>query len=160
IAVDDVRIASLRPLIPPAIRIEELPLAEEHTETVGRSRAAIGAVVEGNDDRLLVVVGPCSIHDPEAALDYAGRLLELARTLERELCIVMRTYFEKPRTTVGWKGLINDPDLDGRFNINRGLRVARKFLRDVVALGMPTGTEFLDPITPQFVADIVCWGAI
>src|SRR5690606_29559451 len=106
IAVHDARIASLRPLIPPANLLDELPLAEEHAESVGRSRAAIGAVVEGNDDRLLVVVGPCSIHDPEAALDYAGRLLELARTLERELCIVMRTYFEKPRTTVGWKGLI------------------------------------------------------
>ncbi|HLV66677.1 MAG TPA: 3-deoxy-7-phosphoheptulonate synthase [Polyangiaceae bacterium] len=159
-AVDDLRIAGLRPLIPPAILIEELPLNEEHTEVVGRSRSAIGAVVQGTDDRLLVIVGPCSIHDPGAALDYAGKLLELGRTLESELCVVMRTYFEKPRTMVGWKGLINDPDLDGRFNINRGLRVARKFLRDVVSLGMPTGTEFLDPITPQFVADLVCWGAI
>ncbi len=160
IAVDDVRIASLRPLIPPAILMEELPLGEAETAGVAAARAAVGAIVEGTDDRLLVIVGPCSIHDPAAALDYAGRLEPLARSLEKNLCVVMRTYFEKPRTTVGWKGLINDPDLDGQFAINRGLRVARKFLRDVVKLGVPTATEFLDPITPQFVADIVAWGAI
>jgi 3-deoxy-7-phosphoheptulonate synthase len=160
IAVDDVRIASLRPLIPPAILMEELPLGEAEIDTVAASRAAVGAIVDGSDDRLLVIVGPCSIHDPAAALDYAGRLEPLIRALDRQLCIVMRTYFEKPRTTVGWKGLINDPDLDGRFAINRGLRIARKFLCDVVRLGVPTATEFLDPITPQFVADIVSWGAI
>jgi 3-deoxy-7-phosphoheptulonate synthase len=160
IAVDDVRIASLRPLIPPAILMEELPLGEAETASVAAARAAVGAVVDGTDDRLLVIVGPCSIHDPAAALEYAGRLQPLVRALDKNLCVVMRTYFEKPRTTVGWKGLINDPDLDGQFAINRGLRVARKFLCDVVRLGVPTATEFLDPITPQFVADIVAWGAI
>lgn len=160
IAVDDVRIVSLRPLIPPAILMEELPLNETQAASVAEARAAVGAIVDGRDDRLLVVVGPCSIHDPAAALDYAGRLKELAAGLSSELCVVMRTYFEKPRTTVGWKGLINDPELDGKFSINQGLRIARKFLRDVVSLGLPTATEFLDPITPQFVADVVAWGAI
>jgi 3-deoxy-7-phosphoheptulonate synthase len=160
IPVDDVRIENLRPLVPPAILMEELPLDEGQTARVASGRAEVGAIVDGRDDRLLVVVGPCSIHDPAAALDYAGRLKETAQSLEKELCVVMRTYFEKPRTTVGWKGLINDPDLDGQFAINRGLRVARKFLRDVVSLGLPTATEFLDPITPQFVADVVSWGAI
>jgi 3-deoxy-7-phosphoheptulonate synthase len=160
IAVDDVRIVNLRPLIPPAILMEELPLGEEQTAHIAEVRAEAGAIIEGKDDRLLVIVGPCSIHDPAAALDYAGRLKEAAAPLGRELCVIMRTYFEKPRTTVGWKGLINDPDLDGQFSINRGLRVARKFLRDVVSLGLATATEFLDPITPQFVADVVAWGAI
>jgi 3-deoxy-7-phosphoheptulonate synthase len=160
IPVDDVRIENLRPLVPPAILMEELPLDDQQTAQVASGRAEVGAIVDGRDDRLLVVVGPCSIHDPAAALDYAARLKETAVSLERELCIVMRTYFEKPRTTVGWKGLINDPDLDGKFAINRGLRVARKFLLDVVSLGLPTATEFLDPITPQFVADVVSWGAI
>jgi 3-deoxy-7-phosphoheptulonate synthase len=160
IAVDDVRIENLRPLIPPAILMEELPLGEEQTARVATTRAEVGAIVEGKDDRVLVVVGPCSIHDPVAALDYAGRLKECAMAFERELCVVMRTYFEKPRTTVGWKGLINDPDLNGNFAINRGLHVARKFLCDVVALGLATATEFLDPITPQFIADVVSWGAI
>jgi 3-deoxy-7-phosphoheptulonate synthase len=158
--VDDLRIDSLRPLIPPAILMEELPLDEGQTHCVAEAREQIGAIVEGQDDRLLVVVGPCSIHDPDAGLQYAERLKALADDWQHELLIVMRTYFEKPRTTVGWKGLINDPDLDGRFAINRGLRIARRFLRDVVTLGMPTGTEFLDPIGPQFVADLVCWGAI
>jgi 3-deoxy-7-phosphoheptulonate synthase len=157
---DDVRITSLRPLLPPAILMEEVPMGEEHAALVSGARAKISDVVSGKDDRLLVVVGPCSIHDTEAALDYAGKLKVEADRYEKELLIVMRTYFEKPRTTVGWKGLINDPDLDGSFSINRGLRVARKFLRDVVALGLPTGTEFLDPISPQFVADLVAWGAI
>ncbi len=157
---DDVRITSLRPLLPPAILMEELPMAEEHAALVSGARAEISDVVSGKDDRLLVVVGPCSIHDTGAALDYAGKLKVEADRYKKELLIVMRTYFEKPRTTVGWKGLINDPDLDGSFSINRGLRVARKFLRDVVALGLPTGTEFLDPISPQFVADLVAWGAI
>ncbi len=160
IPVDDVRIKNLRPLIPPAILMEELPLDDELTQRIASSRSEVGAIVEGRDDRLLVVVGPCSIHDPAAALDYAGRLKEAAAPLRRELCVVMRTYFEKPRTTVGWKGLVNDPDLNGEFAINRGLRVARKFLRDVVSLGLATATEFLDPITPQFLADVVAWGAI
>ncbi len=157
---DDLRIKSLRPLLPPAILMEELPMSDEHEGLVASARSAIGAIMEGKDDRLLVVVGPCSIHDTSAALDYAARLKGQADQYKSELVIVMRTYFEKPRTTVGWKGLINDPDLDGSFAINRGLRVARGFLRDTVGLGLPTATEFLDPISPQFVADLVSWGAI
>jgi 3-deoxy-7-phosphoheptulonate synthase len=120
----------------------------------------VARIVTGEDDRLVIVVGPCSIHDPEAGVEYAKRLKPLADSLRADLKIVMRTYFEKPRTTVGWKGLINDPKLDGSFSINLGLRVARKFLLEVVQLGMPTATEFLDPISPQFVADLVSWGAI
>jgi 3-deoxy-7-phosphoheptulonate synthase len=157
---DDVRIEGLRPLLPPAILMEELPAEPALIERIAAARHAVGEIVAGRDDRLLVVVGPCSIHDPAAALDYAGRLASAAEGHGEDLCLVMRTYFEKPRTTVGWKGLINDPDLDGRFSINKGLRVARKFLLDVGSLGLPTGTEFLDPITPQFVADLVSWGAI
>lgn len=157
---DDVRIEGLRPLLPPAILMEELPAEPALVERIAAARRAVGEIVAGRDDRLLVVVGPCSIHDPAAALDYARRLAQSARRHTEDLYVVMRTYFEKPRTTVGWKGLINDPDLDGRFSINKGLRVTRKFLLDVGALGLPTGTEFLDPITPQFVADLVSWGAI
>src|SRR5262245_36457949 len=159
-STDDVRIENLRPLLPPAILMEELALDADQATRVATARDEIAGIIEGRDDRLVVVVGPCSIHDTKAALEYAGKLKTLSDEYKNELCIVMRTYFEKPRTTVGWKGLINDPDLDGSFSINRGLRVARKFLRDVVALGLPTGTEFLDPITPQFVADLVAWGAI
>ncbi|MBN1605827.1 MAG: 3-deoxy-7-phosphoheptulonate synthase [Polyangiaceae bacterium] len=158
--VDDVRIESLRPLIPPAILMEELPLDDEQTHLVATSRDEIGAVLTGADPRFLVVIGPCSIHDPEAGLEYAERLKAMAAAWHGELLVVMRTYVEKPRTTVGWKGLINDPDLNGKFAINKGLRLARGFLRDVVSLGLPTGTEFLDPIGPQFIADLVCWGAI
>jgi 3-deoxy-7-phosphoheptulonate synthase len=157
---DDVRIKGLRPLIPPVILLEELPIGPDEAAFVRAQRRAIGQIVAGNDRRLLVVVGPCSIHDPEAALEYAGRLRGVAERLAEDLLIVMRTYFEKPRTTVGWKGLINDPDLDGSFAINRGLRIARQFLLDVTKAGVPTGTEFLDPISPQFIADLVCWGAI
>jgi 3-deoxy-7-phosphoheptulonate synthase len=157
---DDVRIKRLRPLIPPAILIEELPLSLAEAAFVSERRKAIGAVICGQDPRLLVVVGPCSIHDPAAALDYAGRLERVAKQYVDDLLIVMRTYFEKPRTTVGWKGLINDPDLDGSFSINRGLRIARGFLLELVRAGVATGTEFLDPISPQFIADLVCWGAI
>ena len=159
-ATDDVRIDKLRPLVPPAILMEELPLSDDQERQVSSARGEIGDILEGRDDRLVVVVGPCSVHDTKAALDYAARLKRAADRHKSDLMVVMRTYFEKPRTTVGWKGLINDPDLDGSFAINRGLRVARAFLRDVVALGLPTGTEFLDPITPQFVADLVAWGAI
>ncbi len=157
---DDVRIENLRPLLPPALLMEEIPTSERQAEITARARAAGGRIIEGEDDRLLVIVGPCSVHDPKAGLEYAERLQRLIRQHENELFIIMRTYFEKPRTTVGWKGLINDPKLDGSFSINSGLRVARSFLRDVVELGVPTGTEFLDPITPQFVADLVAWGAI
>ncbi len=156
----DLRIASIRPLVPPAILLEELPLPAAGAAMVLRAREAIGRVLNGEDDRLIVVVGPCSIHDPAAALDYARRLEPLARELAPDLCLVMRVYFEKPRTTVGWKGLINDPYLDGGFAINDGLRLARRLLLDLAALGLPAGCEFLDPILPQFLADAVCWGAI
>jgi 3-deoxy-7-phosphoheptulonate synthase len=157
---DDVRIESLRPLISPAILMEELPVGEAETKLISDARQEVARIVTGQDDRLVIVVGPCSIHDPEAGLEYAAKLKPAAEALRADLKIVMRTYFEKPRTTVGWKGLINDPKLDGSFSINQGLRVARKFLLDVVELGMPTGTEFLDPISPQFMADLVAWGAI
>jgi 3-deoxy-7-phosphoheptulonate synthase len=157
---DDIRIQSLRPLLPPAILMEELPLSEEGSTFVAEARAAIAGVVHGQDDRLLAVVGPCSIHDTKAALDYAGRLKASALHYGEDLLLVMRVYFEKPRTTVGWKGLINDPDLDGSFVINKGLRLARRLLLDLIDLGLPAGTEFLDPITPQFIADLVSWGAI
>jgi 3-deoxy-7-phosphoheptulonate synthase len=157
---DDLRIDHLRPLVPPAILMEEIPLDAAQSNAVASARAAIGDVIEGRDDRLLVVAGPCSVHDPVAALDYARRLKVVAAGLEKDLLVVMRTYFEKPRTTLGWKGLINDPKLDQSFAINQGLRAARGFLRDVVSVGLPTGMEFLDPISPQFVADMIAWGAI
>src|SRR6187402_3373311 len=157
---DDLRIENLRPLLPPAILMEEVPATEKQAATIADARRAAGRIIDREDDRVLVVVGPCSVHHPEAALDYAAKLKAVADELADDLLIVMRTYFEKPRTTVGWKGLINDPDLDGKFSINKGLRVARAFLRDVVELGLPTGMEFLDPISPQFVADLVAWGAI
>lgn len=157
---DDVRIAELKPLLPPAILMEELPLTEEASRVVARSREAIAKTIHGEDDRLLVVAGPCSIHDPEAGIEYARRIAKSAEEFSRDLVIVMRVYFEKPRTTVGWKGLINDPHLDGSFQINEGLRIARRFLLDVTDLGVPAGTEFLDPVSPQFFADLVAWGAI
>ena len=160
VLTDDVRIDTLKPLLPPAILMEEIPLSEAATRAVVEARTEVARVIDGKDDRLVVVVGPCSIHDPEAGLEYARRLKPLVDKLSPDLKIVMRTYFEKPRTTVGWKGLINDPKLDGSFAINQGLRVARTFLRDVVELGLPTALEFLDPITPQFMADLVAWGAI
>jgi 3-deoxy-7-phosphoheptulonate synthase len=157
---DDLRIQELRPLLPPAILMEELPVGEKASTLVWKSRAGISSVLTGQDDRLIVVVGPCSVHDPVAAIDYAQRLSHVAAEFRDDLLLVMRVYFEKPRTTVGWKGLINDPTLDGKFNINEGLRRARRFLLDVLEVGLPTGTEFLDPITPQFLADLVSWGAI
>jgi len=140
--------------------MEEIPLDAPQSNAVADARVAIGNIIEGKDDRLIVVAGPCSVHDPEAALDYARRLRAVAATLEQDMLVVMRTYFEKPRTALGWKGLINDPKLDQSFAINQGLRVARGFLRDVIAVGLPTGMEFLDPISPQFMADMVAWGAI
>jgi 3-deoxy-7-phosphoheptulonate synthase len=157
---DDLRITGLRPLIPPAILIEELPVSKEAAYTVATTRKQIEDIVAGRDDRLLVVAGPCSIHDPVAALDYASRLKAYADRLCDTLCIIMRVYFEKPRTTVGWKGFINDPSLDGNFKINHGLRLARQLLLDLATMGMPAGSEFLDTITPQFTADFVSWGAI
>ena len=157
---DDLRIEGLSPLLPPAILMEEIPLSERASETVASGRTAVVRALRGEDHRLIVVVGPCSIHDPAAALDYAAKLKPVAAELAGELLVVMRVYFEKPRTTVGWKGLINDPDLDGSFRINKGLRIARKLLCDLADLGLPAGCEFLDPITPQFIADLVSWGAI
>ena len=158
---DDLRIQELRPLISPAILMEDLPITEAVSTTVAQARDEIATDLWGRgDDRLLVVVGPCSIHDTSAALEYAGRLAQKRTELSEALNIVMRIYFEKPRTTVGWKGLINDPDLDGSFAINKGLRAARGLLLDVVNLGLPAGSEFLDPISPQFHADLVAWGAI
>src|SRR5256884_7724669 len=156
----DLHVESIRPLLPPAILLEELPLSEKGSLVVGRTRKEVTRVLRGEDDRLLVIVGPCSIHDPVAGLDYARRLKKLADELGHDLRIVMRVYFEKPRTTVGWKGLINDPHLDGSFAINEGLRLARRLLLDLVELGLPSGCEFLDPITPQFISDLVIWGAI
>jgi 3-deoxy-7-phosphoheptulonate synthase len=156
----DLRVDSFRPLIPPAILLEELPLSELGSLTVARGREEIGRILEGHDDRLVVIVGPCSIHDPEGARDYARRLKAVADRLAPDLFIVMRVYFEKPRTTVGWKGLINDPHLDGSFVINAGLRLARRLLLDLAELGLPAGCEFLDPISPQFTSDLVSWGAI
>lgn len=156
----DLRIESYRPLLPPAILLEELPLSDAGTETVARGRQEVARILRGEDDRLVVVVGPCSLHDPEAGLEYGRRLKTLADQHAGELCIIMRVYFEKPRTTVGWKGLINDPHLDGTFAINDGLRKARHFLLDLAALGLPVGCEFLDPISPQYTSDTVSWGAI
>lgn len=157
---DDVRIENLRPLLPPAILMEEIPVGEIGLETITQARGQVAQVIRGEDERLLVVVGPCSIHDPRAGLEYAKHLQKAAAEFAEDLLVVMRVYFEKPRTTVGWKGLINDPNLDGSFAINEGLRLARRFLVDVNDLGLPVGTEFLDPITPQFIADLVSWGAI
>jgi len=151
----DLRVESIRPLLPPAILLEELPLSEEGSQLIFGARDEVAAILTGTDDRLIVVVGPCSVHDPKAAREYAGRLKGLADELAGDLRIVMRVYFEKPRTTVGWKGLINDPRLDGSFAINDGLRLARRLLLDLAALGVPAGCEFLDPITPQFIADLV-----
>jgi 3-deoxy-7-phosphoheptulonate synthase len=156
----DLHVASIRPLLSPSAVLRELPLSEAGSETVTRARDEVTRILEGEDDRLIVVVGPCSIHDPDAALDYAHRLKALAGELAEDLCIVMRAYFEKPRTTVGWKGLINDPYLDGSFACNDGLRIARRLLLDLVALDLPVGCEFLDPISPQYISDVVAWGAI
>lgn len=156
----DVNIRQLDPIPAPRAFLRELPLTEEMSDLVLRSRQEIRDVLHGRDDRLLVIVGPCSIHDPKAAHEYAERLAVVNRELNDRLVIVMRTYFEKPRTTIGWKGLINDPDLDGRFNIRKGMWLARKVLTDVLSLGLPTAIEWLDPITPQYLCDLICWGAI
>src|SRR6266849_1915897 len=156
----DLHVESIRPLLPPAILLEELPLSEKGSLVVGRTREEVTRILRGEDGRLLVIVGPCSIHDPVAGLDYARRLKKLADELGHALEIVMRVYFEKPRTTVGWKGLINDPNLDGSFEINKGLRLARKLLRDINHMGLPTGCEFLDTAIPQYISDLVGWAAI
>jgi len=157
---DDLRIKELKELSTPEEVMREIPRTLTATRIVMAARNAIHAILSGNDDRLLVVVGPCSVHDPAAAIDYANRLAALRERLADRLEIVMRVYFEKPRTTVGWKGLINDPDLDGSFNINKGLRLARNVLSAVNNLGLPAGIEFLDMTTPQYIADLVAWAAI
>ena len=159
-STDDLRIRELREIRTPAEVVQEFPRTETATRTVLSTRHALHNILHGADDRLAVVIGPCSIHDPKAAVDYAGRLAELRRELSGSLEVVMRVYFEKPRTTVGWKGLINDPDLDGSFDIDNGLRLARSILLEVNNLGLPAGCEFLDMTTPQYFADLVAWGAI
>ncbi len=156
----DTRITGYEPLLSPAALLDELLLADEAAATVERTRAEVRAVLDRSDDRLLVIAGPCSVHDPAAALEYAGRLAALRDRHRDDLLIVMRVYFEKPRTVTGWKGLINDPGMDGGHDVHRGLRAARRLLLDIVALGLPVGCEWLDPITPQYIADAVTWGAI
>ena len=156
----DVRVEGYRPLIPPAVLLDELPLSEDGSRRIATWRAEIARTLAREDDRIVAVVGPCSVHDVAAAEEYARRLVALAERHAGELRIVMRVYFEKPRTTVGWKGLINDPALDGSFRINDGLRLARRLLLDLVVLGLPAGCEFLDPISPQYTSDLVSWGAI
>jgi len=158
--IDDTRIRDIMELAPPAHLLREFPASEVAAKTTYETRAAIHRVLHGADDRLLVVVGPCSIHDYAAAIDYATRLAAIKRELADQLIVVMRVYFEKPRTTVGWKGLINDPRLDDSFRINEGLRLARRILLEINELELPAGTEYLDMITPQYIADLIAWGAI
>jgi len=158
--IDDLRIKEIKEVTPPAEVRAELPLTGQAADTVWRARQAIQDILHGRDDRLLVIIGPCSIHDPDAAREYARRLAPLRESLREDLEIVMRVYFEKPRTTVGWKGLINDPQLDDSFQIDRGLRLARGLLRDINDMGVPAGTEYLDLVSPQYVSDLVSWGAI
>jgi len=157
---DDLRIVEVREVVPYAELQSEFPVTEKAARTTHETRQMIHRILQGEDDRLLIIVGPCSIHDPDAALDYARRLRSIRERLGNDLLIVMRVYFEKPRTTVGWKGLINDPDLDGSFLINKGLRLARKLLLNINDLGVPAGTEYLDLMSPQYVSDLVSWGAI
>ncbi|HIE90341.1 MAG: 3-deoxy-7-phosphoheptulonate synthase [Methylophilaceae bacterium] len=160
LATDDVRIVEIKELIKPSVLLATLKESESSTQNILSTRKAIHRIIHGEDDRVLVVVGPCSIHDTKAGLEYARRLLAVRKHLNNDLLIVMRVYFEKPRTTVGWKGLINDPQLDGSYDINTGLETARQFLLEVNELGMPAAMEFLDTITPQYTADLVSWGAI
>jgi 3-deoxy-7-phosphoheptulonate synthase len=158
--IDDVRIRDIQELAPPDRLLKEIPASDGMAATVFAARQAIHRILSGADERLLVVMGPCSVHDPRSALEYAERLRAAAQRFSADLLLVMRVYFEKPRTTVGWKGLINDPHLDGSFRINEGLRLARQILADITRLGLPCGTEFLDTITPQYTADLIAWGAI
>lgn len=157
---DDLRIKEIKELLPPVALLEKFPATENAAKTVSQARSAIHKILHGGDDRLLVIIGPCSIHDVKAAKEYAAKLRELRQELNGELEIVMRVYFEKPRTTVGWKGLINDPYMDHSFQINDGLRIARKLLLDINDTGLPAAGEFLDMITPQYLADLMSWGAI
>ncbi len=157
---DDLRICEIKELISPEALLADFPITAVAAETVYKTRNAIHSILHDEDDRLLVVIGPCSVHDPDAAREYAAKLKPLHDELKDDLILVMRVYFEKPRTTVGWKGLINDPDLNGTFHINKGLRLARQLLLDINSMGLPAGTEYLDPISPQYVADLISWGAI
>lgn len=157
---DDLRIKATKELVSPAQIHEQFPLTDAAAQTTAKARDEIAQIMSKADDRLVVVVGPCSIHDPESALEYANRLAELKQELQDDLMIVMRVYFEKPRTTVGWKGLINDPDLNSSYNVNKGLGIARQLLLSINELGVPAGCEYLDLITPQYTGDVVSWGAI
>jgi 3-deoxy-7-phosphoheptulonate synthase len=157
---EDIRIQWTKVVLPPVFLEEELPITEAASTTIFNARQEVSAILNGRDDRLIVLAGPCSIHDPMAAREYASLLKGAINEFSRDLRIVMRVYFEKPRTTIGWKGLINDPNLDGTYRINDGLRLARHLLLDLAAMGVPTGTEFLDMISPQYIAGLVCWGAI
>jgi len=157
---DDLRITSTQVLREPEELIEKIPVSSDVANTVSSARKEVSAMLTDDDDRVAVVVGPCSIHDPDAAREYAQKLTVLKQKYKNELCIIMRVYFEKPRTTVGWKGLINDPDMDSSFNINKGLELARTLLFDINAMGLPAGVEYLDLISPQYIADLVGWGAI
>ena len=157
---DDLRIVAMKELLSPEQLTNEYPLSEKASETVAAARSAMQNILHGKDDRLIVISGPCSIHDPEAAIDYAQRLLKPLQKYNDKLLVVMRVYFEKPRTTVGWKGLINDPHLDNSFQINEGLRKARKLLLELANMGIPAATEYLDLFSPQYVADLISWGAI
>ena len=157
---DDLRIREIKELAPPAHAMREFPCTPDVSSLVYETRQSLHRILHGMDDRLVVVIGPCSIHDTKAAIEYAGKLAEQRTRFKSELEIVMRVYFEKPRTTVGWKGLINDPEMDGSFNINKGLSMARALLLEINAMGLPAGCEFLDMITPQYIADLVSWGAI
>ncbi len=159
-ATDNTRIKNLRPLVSSGLLLDEIPISENSAALVARTRQEIQSILKSQDDRLLVIVGPCSIHDPVAAIDYAKKLKEAVDQYKNELCIVMRVYFEKPRTTVGWKGLINDPKLDNSFDINQGLRIARQLLLEINELNVPTGSEFLDTIIPQYLSDLTSWAAI
>ncbi len=156
----DLRIRSQKPLIAPAVLVDDFPLPDAGADLIARTRREVASIISGRDDRLLVVIGPCSIHDPAGALEYAARLRSIVPLYTEDLLLVMRVYFEKPRTVIGWKGLINDPQLDGSFQINAGLRLARKLMLDVTALDLPVGTEFLDTTLGQYYADLVSWGAI
>lgn len=160
IQTNDLRIAGVRPLIPPEALKREFPISDEQARFILEMRNTVENILQKNDNRMIAVVGPCSIHDPEAALDYAEKLAGLSRRIEDRIVVIMRVYFEKPRTTVGWRGLIVDPDLDGSYDIEKGLKRARKLLLEIIGRGLPVGSEMLDPIVPQYIADLVSWAAI
>ena len=157
---DDLKISSTKEMISPSDLINELPLSEKAIDTVLHCRSEIADILNGDDERIMLIVGPCSIHDVDAATEYAKKLLKLKQEVKDNLLVIMRVYFEKPRTVIGWKGLINDPDLDNSFNINKGIKIARKLLIDLAEMGVPAGHEYLDLISPQYISDVICWGAI